>query len=786
MAKKDRIGSFQTAAPVGRDDSGVALRDLLEFQAGKEKGSGVTKADIEKIITEKGISQRDARRIRKGADQFLNAGLDYRVTGGGRYNVNSPEGAETRASRKAGNLAGFNAGDLVKLGRNVSTLVGLADMSSADYAKSKEPKPWESTEGDQPIGTARKKFDEEKFSWETGENPPVEKKKGGSGKGGAAPSKFDPGNLSLPKLDLRIGEKPMGFAEYAMAHKDKWGKGSSKEPGTRKTASGFETSIPEKTEAPGWQQFIFGDATSLWDGQAYKDLATAFNPAQLWSKEARDKASTLGHARGVQFEDERFAEEGYIPKRNAKGDLLSVFKPENDRWWAPKEDSATYTMKDGKLLNKKGEKLYMPPTESRMTNLGIFTPTPSKIIGPPKTPQFLKTGAEKVKNVATNVANKAKGLINPSVTAPNLPNPSSMVSMKQAQRAMKEVQEMSIDRAVKENWIKKMSDFIKANKDKLQSVDDAEAASYNLDGFKKGGKLPMGGGGIKFPTNFSTADWLKQPVPDYKFNPYKVNTTANLEIPKYTGTLNAAKQRQQTEAANLNADVESAMGPAANPGRYLTNTPELGGVNPFGKDNVAGDVAGKVAKYALPFIGEGLARKELNKIKPADFKTADFMTGAVHDLPRPNMKLRYREPVGPDVQGEIAGQKFADAQERDAEANYQIQNSMSKLSQMDQILNRTNQGIQFNTQGKNQNSMFNAQQKMQVAGAKAESMKEPFIAAQQHLATDISTGAYLSTAKKSQLAEEILKYEKPGSPRYEMAVRWLGGAKGKKGMKFKV
>ena len=216
-------------------------------------------------------------------------------------------------------------------------------------------------------------------------------------------------------------------------------------------------------------------------------------------------------------------------------------------------------------------------------------------------------------------------------------------------------------------------------------------------------------------------------------------------------------------------------------GTQETRTPQT--ENLFQEGSGVGDVAGKVAKYTLPFVGEALGRKQLNKFKPTPFTPANLMTGTVYDMPRPNMKLRYREPVGPDVQAEIGGQKFADAQQRDKETDFNVANAQSRIGQKQHIVDRYNQNTMFDAQGKRMWGIYGDQLRSQFAGMKAQSMTEPFVAAQQHLATDIASDAYLKSDRKALLAEQILKHEQPGSGRYEQALQYLG--KGSKGMKFK-
>lgn len=232
--------------------------------------------------------------------------------------------------------------------------------------------------------------------------------------------------------------------------------------------------------------------------------------------------------------------------------------------------------------------------------------------------------------------------------------------------------------------------------------------------------------------------------------------------------------------------------PGNTTGNYEAKQPGIGiELSGLPGDGAALDVAGKVAKYALPFIGTHLANRELSKVKSVNFKPAQLMAGVVSDVPRPNFGLRYRVPTGNDVQSEVAGQKFADAQQKEMEANYNVANAQSRIAQGQQVVNNLNRNEMYNNQGENNARLFNANQIMNLASARAQNVQEPFIAAQHHLATDISTDAYLKTSKDTESAEAILKSAPYGSKEWIKAAERLGYntttgiPKGRKGMKLK-
>ena len=120
------------------------------------------------------------------------------------------------------------------------------------------------------------------------------------------------------------------------------------------------------------------------------------------------------------------------------------------------------------------------------------------------------------------------------------------------------------------------------------------------------------------------------------------------------------------------------------------------------------NVGEMLARFAIPTamaIGRNRQNKRLRKGSRVDLVAPQLNTGVVRNLPRPNFKLRTRVPTGSSLSEEVAGQKFADAFQRDAEIN--INNSQSRIQQERAILDAENQQAMINAQTENQEQLAN-------------------------------------------------------------------------------
>lgn len=430
---------------------------------------------------------------------------------------------------------------------------------------------------------------------------------------------------------------------------------------------------------------------------------------------------------------------------------------------AARQEARTMAQEDMQETGgKKGDK---KEVGAPVSNMGLLTPGP-KQLGP--TP--FKGLGDKVGNKMKGAFDKLAGKMAPKVKMPGV----QKVVTDQLPAAKKVLQ-------LPQNASKASDKLLQEGQKRLQGFGTPAKPRVKMpqkSPFENGGKLPKGEAGMKFgnPLNGRKPRYGGSGLPGFQTggpqsagkNPIFEETQANM--PAMLKNFDPSKVPSKGALAQPNIQESGAF----------KASDLIAGAGGDGGEGNGLAAFGKVAKYALPFIGTQLANKELGKVKPMSFKKASLQSGVVSDIPRPNMGLRYRVPTGNDVQTEIAGQKFADAQARDAEANFNVANAQSRIAQKQQIVNNQNRNEMFNTQGENHARMFNANQLLNTQGMRAQNAQEPYIAAQHHLATDISTDAYLKSSKDMDSAEIILKTAKPGSPEYQAALKKMGYRKGGK------
>ncbi len=114
-------GAFGTIQPEGIDE-GLDFKSLLSTEIGKDFSS-INSTDVEEWATAKGYRKKDINRIKRGFNKFSRRDSDFVLTGDGEFQVSNAQ----RSGRRTGNLKGFDVGDLVGLGRDVSTFAGALE-----------------------------------------------------------------------------------------------------------------------------------------------------------------------------------------------------------------------------------------------------------------------------------------------------------------------------------------------------------------------------------------------------------------------------------------------------------------------------------------------------------------------------------------------------------------------------------------------------------------------------------------------------------------------------------
>jgi len=170
-------------------------------------------------------------------------------------------------------------------------------------------------------------------------------------------------------------------------------------------------------------------------------------------------------------------------------------------------------------------------------------------------------------------------------------------------------------------------------------------------------------------------------------------------------------------------------------------------------------VLGDVAKYALPFIGEAAGRRALKQLKPIPTRKIELAKGVVQDLPISYQPILNNPAyAGSDLTSSQAIKLATNALNRDMAFRQRLANEQSKMAQRQNILGITNQEQQINAELQQRADLANAQQNAQIASLKYQSISEPFVAAQQHLASDIYSNKMIKSQEKIAREENMLKY----------------------------
>jgi hypothetical protein len=713
---------FKSTRPVmGTPDQGTSAKDMLAKAVGKESGDDLTLDDVRTLTQRSNMSSRDARRTVKGAKHLINSGNEYRMMTPGTYNVFKGDTPEDRSSRQAGNRVGKDfMGDTLKAGRNVGLAVGLAQTLQPEKKAEQTTSTGTTIEGTPAaVGTTIDNW------WKTGSTVDQTKTKTKTTTGGETwtpdPTKKLPESVAAPE------KKDPSLQDMLFPNNIAPGGGYSMNRGSD-FANRFLGSMHSVVGAVGSGILGVADATGGYNPES---------PVAMGAKWMKDQGEKYSKERRSQTDSSYDDDTIYN---------LAADSPE----YATTARALGLTQIGNAIYNKAGAPI-------------------AKVIGKKITPYgkaALNVVSKKVNRIADQINIKTKDLV-----------------QKQLPAGSEKVQKLLTQKAGESNnmfrkittWGEDMASRARKNYDDLIGAMDDEMV--NAPWMKRKGGVIKAGGGVKMiPAPAKTG----LPVDMNAINPQG----STLWSPGRAALSQWADNNLKSIGSTIKppvfnpVKVAQTTTPGAGPGAYGTGTPE--GYNPFGEGSKALDVVGTVGKYALPFIGEAMRRKAWKDVAPVKFTPANYLTGTVRDLPMPNLNLRARNPVGPDVQSEITGMKFGDAQQRDAGANYQIQNAMSKLEQENQIKARTNEGLARNQAGRLQTDMMNAQLSVNKAQAMGDSYAEPFVAGQQHLNQDMSSRAYLDYAKKSGLAEQILKTGNTKDPMYNYALKWLNAKQGGK------
>lgn len=786
--------------------SSVTAQSLLKGATGKDS---FTEADIRNLAIKQGYSQRDVNSIVKGFNQSQGKSIEF-MDNMKEFNVfdgSEQKGGAVASGKRTGNKKGFDAGDLIGLGSNVNRFAGFAAGLKPAPAAAKAEEPTVpltgSGEGINIGYDGDSKTEKSKSNTNTGT--------GGGGKGnGLTPKQFDiPTGLNLPpgfgqigpggftigyepdNGGYRIGEKPAGIGQRAI---DLINKG------------GFQTGTMKQPEVEGPGRFedfmnrmlASGHSTVRWTADNVADLAEAMGTP-------RDEQGLFQplYEMAKKYEDDRRA------GRNKKYDDEFIY---NTLAQTPEIVSASRVFIGAPLAFMRGAGMSIPGSafaKAAASKLGKaaypyfegarrfaakkFSGSGVKAAGSaPVTSGATKSGATTImqtKALPQGTASSPKLLPEYKTIITPPPGSQQVTAQKLLGQGTPRTQTV-----IEGTPVVNPNVTYKGTSPRSKII--KERSAQMAEGYKKGGKI-YAQKGARFPWDMEGTEVdLTGGSNQGELNP--MFTAGNQVTPSVTQGNTFAVQTGGTP--NTKTDIipqTMSRRDARKAGIGTQSYRAMREINTKGRKDIegVGDGLGNAVKYALPFIGEAIARRQL-KTKPIQFKPSNLMTGAVQDLAR-NYRPMLNKPqnMGVDFLSNQAGQKFTQAYNADKEFQWDLQNQMSRQQQRENILNRTNQGKMFDAQREQQVDMANAQMNAGLSGLKYQSIREPFISAQHHLAGDRSTNAYVKSSERAALYDTMVKnpdfYGGINNPAYQAKLRELenpkrGGFFGKKGMKFKI
>ena len=179
------------------------------------------------------------------------------------------------------------------------------------------------------------------------------------------------------------------------------------------------------------------------------------------------------------------------------------------------------------------------------------------------------------------------------------------------------------------------------------------------------------------------------------------------------------------------------------------------------------DAISFIARYGIPLSSYITNAKRLRDLEKSGrlnfrFRPAEFMRGVVSDIPRPNLAPRYRLPSGSSLAEEVGGQRFADAQQRSNEAQFEMQNQLSKRQQESDILNRANAEEQYNNQLLNTTGFYNTQAALQQAGNLSFNRENALAGILKNANFDVYQGNMVDAMREANAFESDVRSDKMG------------------------
>jgi len=191
------------------------------------------------------------------------------------------------------------------------------------------------------------------------------------------------------------------------------------------------------------------------------------------------------------------------------------------------------------------------------------------------------------------------------------------------------------------------------------------------------------------------------------------------------------------------------------------------------------NIAGQSLKYLVPaakLFQNEKQLKQLRKDSKVKFEPVSLLHGAVRDIPKPNFaQPSTKEYSGSSLNEFLGGQLFKNAQQKSAEREYSIQNSLSKIQQEEAIRGSQNQERGINNELVNREKAINAQNANYEKLLRMGQQDELLLGLTETAQNDLTQRNYLNASQKASAAADILRFGDPKSEIYQKALKYYQG-----------
>lgn len=735
-----------TARKSAKSSMGYSAADLIASALDKDP-SQITSADVQAVAKSKGYSDKQIKNIMKGFEQ--SNGNDIFLDDAGKsFNTVSAGSVAGKSGKKTGNRKGFDAGDVVGLGRNVNFFAGLAGNLIGDY------------EDKQNALNAKEKAAADGANMNSGDYSGVSGmgnffKPGGDGPQINAPSGAGKSYEDTLITKSKVNNKPVNPADELT--KGDWGKGATNIDTWIEKRAIRDDFSPGDRLLEGW-----GGAQGL-DNKVFGNSEQTDNLIRL-NKQVHKEGTKqiLGRENPGTGDLEKYYQ--WLKENN----VMQIGEPGAAEYFAPSAYAPGAVQGAKVITGLRAAKLQKAKD--------IFNSTSAEAKEMAKNaPKLLSEGAQGAKQFGNTAFNTVKEATNRISTWGQQAIDDVAVNTEKALASgknglMSRVNTLTDDVASGFNKIKTAAEkrFAEGAKKyaaeqrrkaaaaaaRKAEIDGAASASYNMDGFRKGGKLPMAGNGLKIggvPAQKQMQDPLAGISPALLMqNPKQSTFTDPLKKMNVAGPSMGA---QPTAPQGLQGD--GTFNSNAKDSQYNSTTKggpgEGGGIDPKVL-NTAGDIV----QYAIPAATTYAAMKHLNKSERINVKPVSLMQGNVSSLSA-NFAKKASSPSA-DIYAQIAGDKFENAQLNQQQNDFNLQNQQSILAQRDKAVDRFNQEALYNSQSQNQANQTNAYmdfQKRAMGAGMISDLGKGYFSNMERLRTSAAT---IAADKEARQADAQIRY----------------------------